>query len=219
MAYIYIICRICGTRGKKCSKRSQFLDLCSPCAQKASKLKYAKIHQRELLDARYAWRKTHPEEYLASRRSLYAKNPEPHRKRSRDWNKAHPEEQRKKCHDWNVANPEPARKRSLEWQKVYPGKANARNHKRRARVKGVPGDFTDEEFQMKVDSQNGLCFDCKKPFDNTKTGRVTRGHLIPVSQPGSTNDISNLVAQCQSCNSKQYTKIHPSVTYLVEPTF
>jgi 5-methylcytosine-specific restriction endonuclease McrA len=45
----------------------------------------------------------------------------------------------------------------------------------------------------------GVCIDCGSSDD------LTRDHITPISKGGS-NDASNIVIRCRSCNSKKYNK-------------
>ena len=103
-------------------------------------------------------------------------------------------EKRKATHDaWRKKN----------WDRLL----NVHNgywQKRRALLANAEGSFNQTDWDLIVDRQNGECFDCKQKR------KMTIGHLVPLSKGGN-NWPSNIVAQCQRCNSIQGSKIHPSV--------
>ena len=76
--------------------------------------------------------------------------------------------------------------------------------KRRALLANAEGSFTQDEWLAICERQNGKCFDCGQER------RMTIGHLVPLCKGGS-NWPSNIVAQCQRCNSSQGQRIHPSL--------
>lgn len=85
-----------------------------------------------------------------------------------------------------------------------PDKDADRASKRRSMLAGVDGHHTTAEFRAKCAAQGNACFDCKR------VTALTRGHLVPISK-GGPDYIDNIVGQCRSCNSKQNSRIHPSV--------
>ena len=105
---------------------------------------------------------------------------------------------------WNEAN----RPRSRELKRNYYRKNlplwSQYENERRARVIEAEGEHTREQWLNVVCSQQNKCFDCDA------TVPLTRGHLVPLSRGGS-DWITNIVAQCRPCNSRQATKIHSSL--------
>lgn len=77
-------------------------------------------------------------------------------------------------------------------------------HKRRAIQSSAEGLFTREEWLAICEKQRDRCFDCGEER------KLTIGHLVPLSKGGS-NWPDNIVGQCQRCNSKQGSQLHPSV--------
>lgn len=77
--------------------------------------------------------------------------------------------------------------------------------KSRTRLK-VKGFHTFEEWQELVVRNNSLCFYCGvlTTIEDGPT-KLTRDHVIPLSR-GGTDDISNIVPSCKSCNSSKGDK-------------
>lgn len=104
---------------------------------------------------------------------------------------------------WANKNREACKQAVARWAKSerYAPSRAATVHKRRLALKSSLAHFTAEEWISLVSKQKSKCFDCGKKR------KLTVGHLVPISKGGS-NHILNIRAQCQSCNSKQGSKIH-----------
>ncbi len=89
--------------------------------------------------------------------------------------------------------------RAAEWRKVHAADVNTHGHRRRARQRGAPGSHTTAEWQALVSECGGRCAYC----DEGKP--LARDHVIPLVRGGS-NDISNIVPACKSCNSSKKAK-------------
>lgn len=79
--------------------------------------------------------------------------------------------------------------------------ANSRN--RHARKKNAIGTHTAQQVQEQHKRQNGRCYYCRC---KVRWGEHHVDHVIPLSRGGS-NDISNLVITCPSCNLKKHAKM------------
>jgi len=86
----------------------------------------------------------------------------------------------------------------------------------RARTTHVPGSFNDDEWYAKCAELDWRCIDCgRQQGERLADGErlvLTVGHAQPIVRGGS-NNIDNLILQCRSCNSRQYTKMHPSTPF------
>lgn len=103
---------------------------------------------------------------------------------------------------WNRRNKKRCAKRLREWQKNNPERVSHYNAQRRARIAGVPGKFTQEEWEARKAEYNNRCAYCGKKR------KLARHHLIPlIIGAASSNTIENIVPACGSCNSKIGTKI------------
>lgn len=86
--------------------------------------------------------------------------------------------------------------------KANPQKYIARILKRRCLELSVPGSHTEQEWQDRLREFNWCCAFCLKPDDN-----LTREHMTPLSWGHmSSNDISNIIPACVSCNSSKCGK-------------
>lgn len=82
-------------------------------------------------------------------------------------------------------------------EKVY-----AKAHRRRARQRGAPGNFTEHDVKRIFSLQSGKCAACKRVLD-----KFHRDHIIPLVQGGD-NSPGNIQLLCESCNLHKHAK-HP----------
>ena len=89
------------------------------------------------------------------------------------------------------------------WRKTPRGKTMhlAQEARRRARKHGADATLTATEWTEIRATAKGRCYYCRK-----KVAKLTRDHVIPLSKGGQHTRL-NIVAACQSCNSKKHDKI------------
>ena len=85
------------------------------------------------------------------------------------------------------------------YRKAYPEKKAHLENRRRARKAGNGGSHTLAQRLEKFSRLGNRCFYCGK------TGRLTVDHDVPLKR-GGTDDISNVLPACRSCNSKKNAK-------------
>jgi len=95
--------------------------------------------------------------------------------------------------------------KGVQYRKNNSGKVLARVHKRRARIKGMSGSFTDSQWKLLVAyySPNNECLMCER-IDK----KLTRDHV----NPRGTNYISNIQPLCGPCNTRKmrrYIELRP----------
>jgi 5-methylcytosine-specific restriction endonuclease McrA len=176
----------------KCGEIKQVGKRCIPCFNAAAKRRY---HQDVELSraksvARHSTEKSKQQKSVAGK-VYYADN--------RD-------ELIRKNLEWQRANPDKSNAKRERWRKKFPEKVSAEYRLRRDIKLAATGSHTDDEWIAVKIAQDYKCFDCKL------AKKLTVGHLVPWCLGGS-DYISNIVAQCQSCNSKQGKNVH----YSVEP--
>jgi 5-methylcytosine-specific restriction endonuclease McrA len=89
------------------------------------------------------------------------------------------------------------RKELQQYQQSHPEMWHAANHRRRAAV----GDMSSTTVLEVIKASNGICPYCGKAIPNGK-GHID--HKTPISR-GGTNDRSNLVYVCATCNLRKHT--------------
>lgn len=100
-------------------------------------------------------------------------------------------------------------KKSKEWAKLHPESCRQIAHRRRARKRGIPGSHTLKEWLTLCAKFKHRCVRCGEKR------KLTRDHIIPISKPNSSNDISNIQPLCYSCNSSKNNRY--SVDYRKTP--
>lgn len=93
-------------------------------------------------------------------------------------------------------NADRIKKNVRTYQKANRDKVAHLGNARRLRKIGNGGSHTLEEWQAKKNECGNACFYCKA------RGNLTRDHMIPIKR-GGTDDISNIVPACRSCNSRK----------------
>lgn len=111
----------------------------------------------------------------------------------------HKEHKRLVALEWGRKNKEKRKIIKDRWRAKNRERTNFLTRRYIYRKKNAAGSHTLEQIQ-KLYSQAKLCIYCNinKPD--------TIDHLVPLSRGGS-NDVSNLVAVCRSCNSKKGNKM------------
>lgn len=200
----------------------------TPEAQKLYSAHYY-LSRREEICAKVAARKAaDPEKHRARRRERYAANrakerqklherywrdPEKSRAAKREDHQKHREKRVVTQRTKRAANPAKARAdakkhRQRRWQ-VDPEKERAKEReafqRREAAKKGASiCDLTAAQFLEVQIAQDHRCYYCKK----RRKGKLTQDHLTPVTKGGS-HTLHNIIAVCQSCNSRKGTRPPP----------
>jgi len=99
-----------------------------------------------------------------------------------------------------------------EYAKQFPEMARLSTARRRARKLAADGEYSASDIQLQFKAQGGRCWWCGKKLKLTvKHNTRTRigydvDHRIPLTKGGS-NDPSNLVLACPSCNSSKRDRL------------
>lgn len=101
---------------------------------------------------------------------------------------------------WRAKNPDKVAAQGPAWRAKHPEAAREQHRRRRAREANLPGSYTTDEWLAKC-AQYPVCPSCGHVWEKTGKYRLTQDHIIPVTKPGSTDNIENLVPLCFSCNS------------------
>jgi 5-methylcytosine-specific restriction endonuclease McrA len=82
--------------------------------------------------------------------------------------------------------------------------SRAKCHRRRALKMSAKGAYTAQDISCQMKRQHGRCYYCDVKFSKGKRAYHV-DHVVPLSR-GGTNDPSNLVLACNSCNSSKKDK-------------
>lgn len=156
---------------------------------KERKKRYAKFHKEHIRE----YREKHRERILAGQKARYhARYKEKQRETTKRYRTLH-------------------RERLLEHKRQYYKTPHGRMidrahwHKRRAQKKASGGSYTPAQIQDQLKRQKSKCYWCQSKLDQGK-GAFHIDHVVPLSRGGS-NDISNIVIACPTCNMSRNNKL------------
>jgi hypothetical protein len=98
---------------------------------------------------------------------------------------------------WYEKNAERERQKRRAYSKSHREVFNAAAERRRARIAGIEGSFTGEEFIALCGSYGNVCLAC-----GASGGRLHADHVVPVFLGGK-NSIDNIQPLCKRCNSSK----------------
>lgn len=151
------------------------------------------IRERNRVKSR-RWYDADPERGRARGRRHYARHAQEQRERTRRWYYSDPEHAREVARRWREANPDYYRSYERD-----PDTVRIHTHLRRARLHAAEGTFTTAEFRTLCELYDHKCAYCGEQRP------LTADHATPLSRGGS-NDITNILPACGSCNSRKHTK-------------
>ena len=132
----------------------------------------------------------------------------------KEYNRTHKEKIAAASAAWYAANSALVVIRTKEWKKSNPDKADASHrvcrHRRRARLVGNGGSFTDKQWEHLKAQYKHQCLHCLKVELEIK---LEPDHVLPVILGGS-SDIENIQPLCHACNcSKQSRHVDYRLTH------
>lgn len=116
--------------------------------------------------------------------------------RNRKWYAEHKDKAKEYSNIWKQNHPNYFIIRATNWRLSHLEQARTNTRNRQARRRGADGKFTKDEW-LELKNNYGRCAYCNKETDNLQAD-----HVIPIILGGS-NNISNVVPACQSCNSSK----------------
>jgi len=138
------------------------------------------------------WKLNNPEKLKESRHKYYLSHKERFVRS--------PEKNAEACKKYRESHPDSLR----DWEKKNPEKRIEITRRRRSRKKNVlGGHFTEREWQALLDHYGRKCLCCGTP-ESEKS--LERDHVIPLSKPRTSDEISNIQPLCRNCNIKKGTK-------------
>lgn len=183
-------------KAKSIQRRKEYLrerQKNNPDKSKAANDRYNAKHPGIRAEISRRYRQRYPE-----------KAKEDNRANHKEWNKRNKAEVDRRWREWRLLHPrDPERVRQLarETHKRHPESALRRSQRRRARKAGIHGSHTQEEWRALCVRFGNRCVCCGIHGSERK---LTKDHIVPITNPLSTDLISNLQPLCQSCNSKKH---------------
>lgn len=145
------------------------------------------------------WGKINLDKKRASCKRFREKYPEYHKQRLKAWNEAN----RDKVIAYRKANAERTAERQRKWHQEHPERARLTQSRRRSRMTGAGGTYTENDIAVMYDQQAGLCAGCSKDLNQ----KYEIDHIVPVLLGGSSWP-DNLQLLCRTCNRSKGHK-HP----------
>lgn len=141
----------------------------------------------------------HKSDYLRWGREWRLANPERARELAARQRATHRESRIAYMREWRLAHPYPrVRRIGSDPEKVKAWSAS-RSANRRARKLAAEGRYSPQEWLDKCALLGNVCVYCGE------AKRLEADHKVPISRGGS-NDITNIVPACRSCNARKSTK-------------
>lgn len=152
-----------------------------------------------------AWRDANPEKSKVTSQLYYASHAEMIKRRVAEYQDSRPDETRIIKRRW-ANKPENKAKKAIAaliYARANPDKVAELNHRRRARLHQVRGQFTAEDWRAVCDAYGNKCLCCGKRGDYRS---LTMDHVRPLIA-GGWNDSSNIQPLCLSCNSRKQDRV------------
>mgnify|MGYP001573819643 CR=1 FL=1 len=145
------------------------------------------------------WHAANLDRVRAGAHARYEQHRDLYNERARAWRIAHLDRAREIGRAHYRRHLEASRSAAAAWKRANPETARALVKRRRARLAGAQGSHTNQEWLDKCALLGNVCIYCGEARP------LTRDHKIPISRGGS-DDISNIVPACHSCNAKKQAK-------------
>jgi hypothetical protein len=203
---------------KNRNKKDGFHDACKLC-DRARRKAYTEAHREQEHKNRKQYRDSHKQE-LSARKKIYREAHKEHiAAHKKQWQqgesyktyqKRYYQEHKEELSQQARANYLAHQEERLECQRLYLRTVQGRmvdkahKQKRKAQKRASAGSYTAKQLQEQVKRQKSKCYYCK-----TKLPEIYHvDHIVPLARGGS-NDISNIVVTCPTCNmSKSYKLLH-----------
>lgn len=102
---------------------------------------------------------------------------------------------------WRQENKDAFNEMVQDWRRRNPAKTRLQKYRRRMLEATASGEFTEQDIEILLERQDGLCVGCQADIIET----FTIDHKIHLSR-GGTNDPENIQLLCKSCKSSKGTK-------------
>lgn len=163
---------------------------------------YRLAHKSQQLARSRAWRRANPERAREHVRKWQAENREHVLAYKKRWREAHPEQHHAYAANWSKAHPVERCRRAIQWAKDNPEKANERNHRHRARLRGARAEMlTPDQLQLILEAQGGRCRYCRVELGQKRH----LDHRTPLVRGGK-HSLDNLCWACAPCNLRKGPK-------------
>lgn len=167
------------------------------CSRRCRDAAYRAANRERAQATSAAWRAANPERARAACAAYYAANRERARAYDAAWVAANPQRKRAYNAAYRAAHPDRVTAYHAAYRAAHPERSADDAARYRARKLGADGSHTLAEWQARVAAFGGRCAYCQR-----SDVRLERDHVIALIE-GGTNDITNILPACRSCNSSK----------------
>lgn len=190
--------------------------VCKACAIERRRKHYAE-HRDEVNERARKDRAEHPEKQREYQRKYAAEHRDEERERARKWyaehrdkaierarkyNAEHRDERNERARKWYAEHPDKVLESQRKWNAEHPEIVKARQKVRNMRRRDKSGAPRSKAIVDLYKRSKGKCYYCG--VDVGQNYHID--HVIPLTR-GGTNDLSNLVIACPSCNLRKHDKL------------
>ena len=183
------------------SKKDGLHTTCKVCGKARCKA-YQETHKEQVRENKRLYRDAHKEETAARLRQW--QQGERYKVYQKHYQQEHQEEIHRQNHKRYLLRQEVLQERSRQYGKTEQGRlaSKVHKHRRKAQKLASQGSHTPRQLQEQLKRQKSHCYYCK-----AKLSKVWHpDHIVPLSK-GGTNDISNIVIACPTCNLRKGAKL------------
>ena len=175
------------------------------------KRQYQEANREKIAEYHRQYREDNPEKVAERKRRYYEVNREKEIERTRRWSEAHREEKAENNRRYREDHRETIAERKRRWGEANPEKRRIANSRYRARKRGLPDTFTDEQWIQCLEYFNYCCPVCDNQLRGLWGDIEPHGdHWIPMSYEGDDNPgtvASNMICLCNHCNQSKFNKM------------
>jgi len=184
---------------KECTRiRARMWYVDNPKRAAANHGRYRAGHKEEAAAYKQKWYADNPERARAESREYYTDHKDRIAATRRQYREEHKEEAAATRRQYLGKNPGRAAATRRAWRKANPERHAELLRKHNERKSGLPGTYSEDQWKTLCAFFDHICPRCGK-----KVEQFTRDHIIPVTQSGSSNYITNMQPLCGSCNSSK----------------
>lgn len=175
-------------------------------------------HRSEILERQQKYVEANKEKVLARRerykvtrkeyeRERYIRNRKKNRERNKLYHEKHKERLNEYTRRYRKVHGERLNEKKRRFLRTEIGRLadKAHQHRRRAQKQASGGTHTASQIQEQIQRQKSRCYYCRNKLKKGKY-QWHIDHVVPLSRGGS-NDISNIVITCPTCNLKKNDKL------------
>jgi HNH endonuclease len=179
--------------------------LCKQHYEKDRKARYYQENKGKVLARTGAYAKANREYYNQKNKEFRLADPVRSAAYTSKWRANNPEKNKETADRSRVKNAATHDRCRKEWEAANPDKVRARNARRRARKAGAPGTHSHEDREALFEFHGWRCTHCAADLLALPSRQRHIDHVTALSNGGS-DDISNLVPMCGTCNCRKWTK-------------